>query len=121
MCSTRIKDGASWRCKLCDFDMCTKCASRKDVGTVGENLMRGDKGRRTEEAISSTAYLKRALGLAAADSPLLFWAFALLFAYTATNLALPDYQGRIIDQVLLLIRSLLFCYQLRYGFLCWRV
>jgi len=51
----------------------------------------------------------------------LFWAFALLFAYTATNLALPDYQGRIIDQVLLLIRSLLFCYELLYGFLCWRV
>jgi hypothetical protein len=124
VCSTRITNAQSWRCKLCDFDMCTKCASRKDAGTVGENLLRGDKGRRTEDAISSAAYLRRALGLAASDSPLLFWAFALLLAFAAANLALPDYQGKIIDQVVAvgqrdrqrarwLRRGLRTCFQLR--------
>ena len=42
--------------------------------------------------MSNTAYLRRALGLASADGHLLVGAFLLLFAYTATNLALPDYQ-----------------------------
>ena len=37
VCSTRIRDGHAWRCKLCDFDMCSKCAGRKDRGTVGKS------------------------------------------------------------------------------------
>lgn len=100
VCSTKIQGGEAWRCKLCDFDMCPKCAGRKDVATVAENLLRGDKGRRQEKQLSSFEYLKRALGLASQGNGwLLYGAFGLLFCYTATNLLLPDYQGKIIDRV----------------------
>jgi len=99
VCSTRIKGHEAWRCKLCDFDMCPTCAARGDVATVAENILRGDKGRREEETLSNVAYLLRALGLAASDSGLLTGAFSLLFLFTATNLALPDYQGKIIDKI----------------------
>jgi hypothetical protein len=97
VCSTRIRDGHAWRCKLCDFDMCSACAGRKDRGTVGENLLRSDKGKRKDRELSSATYLRRALLLARKEAATFAGAFALLFAYTATNLALPNFQGRIIE------------------------
>ena len=44
----------AWRCKLCDFDACVKCTSRKDASVVGENLLRSDKGVRQEQTLSTT-------------------------------------------------------------------
>jgi len=99
LCSTKIKNHMAWRCKLCDFDMCTVCAARKDAATVGENLLRNDKGVKQEKDMSNGSYFKRSLSLVKEELPLFMGAFLLLFLYTATNLALPNYQGLIIDKV----------------------
>ena len=56
--------------KLCDFDMCVPCASRKDAATVGENVLRSDTGARVESDVSSSTYLRRAIGLASKQAPL---------------------------------------------------
>ena len=61
-CSARIDDGKAYRCKLCDFDLCVKCFTRKDLRTA-EGLLRGDKGVRMESAVSTVDYFKRAIGL----------------------------------------------------------
>ena len=46
LCGTPIRRGGAWRCKLCDFDLCVPCASRTDAATVGEHVLRGDRGAR---------------------------------------------------------------------------
>ncbi|GMH86452.1 hypothetical protein TrST_g3345 [Triparma strigata] len=102
LCSVRIngKDGA-WRCKLCDFDMCTVCAARKDSAIVSENMLRSDKGVKQESDIDNATYFKRALGIAGNEKYLLMLSFFLLTLYCLTSLALPDFQGRIIDKVVI--------------------
>ena len=62
-------------------------------------MLRSDKGKRKDRQLSSSAYLRRALMLARREWPTFTSAFFLLFAYTATNLALPNFQGKIIDKV----------------------
>ena len=54
----------AFRCKLCDFDMCIKCSKREDAAVVSENMLRGDKGVRTESAVSNGTYFGRALSMA---------------------------------------------------------
>jgi len=100
LCRTRIKGGAgAFRCKLCDFDMCLKCAKRKDAAIVSENMLRGDKGVRSESTVSNGAYFGRALSMAKGEAPLLFLSFSLLILYCLSGLYLPNYQGKIIDHV----------------------
>ena len=100
LCSVRIKgsDGA-WRCKLCDFDMCRTCASRQDAAVVSENMLRGDKGVKVESSVSASSYFRRSLGLAQTEMPLLILSFILLTLYCGSSLALPNFQGMIIDKV----------------------
>lgn len=99
VCSQRMKGaGRSYRCKLCDFDLCKSCFSKKDKGTL-EGVLRGDKGVRTEESLSTMGYFKRALGLSAPEWQL---GLAALFCLALTNgssLALPNFQGAILDSV----------------------
>ena len=98
LCSTRIVTGA-WRCKLCDFDLCEKCAVRKDAAEVGENVLRSDAGVVKEESVSGTDYLKRAIQLAGPQWQLVSVSFVLLTAYCGTQIVLPHFQGSIIDNV----------------------
>ena len=49
--------------------------------------------------MSSSSYLRRAISLAAGQKGLLFVALALLACNSALALALPKYQGRIVDRV----------------------
>ena len=99
LCGTPIRRGGAWRCKLCDYDLCVPCASRTDAATVGEHVLRGDRGARRETNVSSSSYLRRAISLAAGQKGLLFVALALLACNSALALALPKYQGRIVDRV----------------------
>ena len=99
LCGTPIRRGGAWRCKLCDYDLCVPCASRTDAATVGEHVLRGDRGARREANVSSSSYLRRAISLAAGQKGLLFVALALLACNSALALALPKYQGRIVDRV----------------------
>ena len=98
LCSTRIQKHA-WRCKLCDFDLCCKCASRSDAAEKGENVLRSDSGLAKEEGMDNSVYFKRAIQLASSESWIIIGAFALLTMYCGTQIALPFYQGHIIDYV----------------------
>ena len=91
--------GSCYRCSLCDFDVCVKCARRNDAATVGENVLRGDRGVRTEASLSTASYFKRSMKVAGQELPLLLVSFLLLAASSLSRLALPHFQGSIIGKV----------------------
>lgn len=88
-----------YRCSLCDFDVCTKCAKRSDAATVGENVLRGDRGVRTETSLSTASYFQRSMQVARQELPLLAVSFVLLGVSNFFQLLLPNFQGTIIDKV----------------------
>lgn len=64
-------------------------------------MLRSDKGVKQESDIDNATYFKRALGIAGNEKYLLMLSFFLLTLYCLTSLALPDFQGRIIDKVVI--------------------
>jgi hypothetical protein len=44
LCGQRIAAGSAFRCKLCDYDLCMDCYSKRDKFTL-EGQIRGDKGQ----------------------------------------------------------------------------
>ena len=97
VCGLRLDGGKGYRCKLCDYDVCVRCFTRRDAAREG--VLRGDKGVRVESEISTMQYFRRALGLAWMQWPLLATALVLLVANNATRLFTPHVQGAILDQV----------------------
>lgn len=83
-----------------DFDVCVKCARRSDAATVGENVLRGDRGVRAETAMTTSDYMKRSLQVAGGELPLLLLSFGLLATSSVSRLLLPHFQGQIIDKVI---------------------
>lgn len=105
LCRQRIQpsqgeEATCYRCALCDFDVCLKCANRQDAATVGENVLRGDRGVRAEIALTTTGYFQRSLQVAKQELPLLGISFILLAASSVSRLLLPHFQGHIIDKVI---------------------
>ncbi|CAB1110551.1 ABC [Ectocarpus sp. CCAP 1310/34] len=100
ICQQRIKsqDAKAWRCKLCDFDLCRSCYEKKDRRGA-EGALRGDKGLRDEENLSTLTYFKRALRLAGPHWPFFMVAFACLAISNTARIALPNFQGGILDKV----------------------
>lgn len=89
-----------YRCSLCDFDICHKCALRSDAATVGENMLRGDHGVRAETVIDNKSYFRRTLRIIKSEITLLFMSLLLLVAASMMKLLLPHFQGHIIDKVI---------------------
>lgn len=100
ICSQRIKRDGCYRCSLCDFDVCVPCSRRSDATTVGENMLRSDRGVRQEQSVDTSSYFVRSLRIARPELPLLTVSFVLLALSSATRLLLPHFQGRIIDTVI---------------------
>jgi ABC-type multidrug transport system fused ATPase/permease subunit len=106
LCRQRIKpddvtgEQACYRCSLCDFDLCLPCSRRQDAATVGENVLRGDRGVRVEAALTTTGYARRSLQVVGSEWPWLLASFVLLAASSVSRLFLPHFQGRIIDNVI---------------------
>ena len=95
------KEGWCYRCALCDFDICIACSKRNDAATVGENVLRGDRGVRTEISLTTSEYVKRSITVAGkSEWPWLLISFALLAVSSLSKLFLPHFQGRIIDKVI---------------------
>ncbi len=109
-CRQRIKPadtgtgtGGYWgvyRCTLCDFDVCMTCSTRSDAATVGENVLRGDRGVRAETSLTNGGYLIRSMAMARKEWPLLMVSFGLLALSSVSRLLLPHFQGHIIDKVI---------------------
>jgi len=102
LCRQRImpESGGCYRCSLCDFDVCIPCSRRSDAATVGENVLRGDSGVRVETSLDNKSYFRRSLQVARQELPLLLVSFILLAASSVSQLLLPHFQGKIIDQVI---------------------
>ena len=95
------KGGWCYRCALCDFDICIACSKRNDAATVGENVLRGDRGVRTEASLTTTEYVKRSIAVAGrSEWPWLMASFVLLAISSLSKLFLPHFQGKIIDKVI---------------------
>mmetsp|Transcript_8853 Transcript_8853/g.11535 ORF Transcript_8853/g.11535 Transcript_8853/m.11535 type:complete len:924 (-) Transcript_8853:1361-4132(-) len=95
----RSERGVGWRCRLCDFDVCTVCASREDVADVSENMLRGDKGVRVEAEISNSTYFARAISIVKPERFLFCLSLLCLLFRSAAQLALPSFSGRIINDI----------------------
>lgn len=89
-----------YRCSLCDFDICLSCAKRDDAATVGENLLRGDAGVREEQVLDNKSYFRRSWVFVKPQLCLLSLSLVLLTCSSISKLALPHFQGRIIDKVI---------------------
>lgn len=97
LCRSRIR--AAYRCKKCDFDCCPRCFKKKDRSR-GEGQLRGERGTKDEQEVSSVSYMLRALKLAWPHKWIIFLAFACLLATSAASIVLPNYQGSILDSVI---------------------
>ncbi len=94
-------EGWCYRCALCDFDICIACSKRNDAATVGENVLRGDRGVRAETSLTTSEYVKRSIAVAGrSEWPWLLVSFALLAISSLSKLFLPHFQGKIIDKVI---------------------
>ena len=98
VCGLRLEGGKGYRCKLCDYDLCVRCFTRVDLRTT-EGVLRGDKGVRKEETLSTIKYFQRALGLARQQWQLFVCALLMLACNNGTRLFTPHIQGAILDQV----------------------
>lgn len=93
--------GYCYRCALCDFDICLPCSRRNDAATVGENVLRGDRGVRQETSLTTSDYVKRSIAVAGkSEWPWLVTSFVLLAISSLSKLFLPHFQGKIIDKVI---------------------
>ena len=97
VCGARISDGRAYRCKLCDFDLCVRCFARKDARTA-EGVLRGDKGVRVEENVSTLGYFRRAVALARREWLLFAGSMLMLLLNNLSQLVAPNLQGRILDR-----------------------
>jgi ABC-type multidrug transport system fused ATPase/permease subunit len=101
--NSNAKSAGGWcyRCALCDFDICIPCSRRNDAATVGENVLRGDRGVRAETSLTTTEYVKRSIAVAGrSEWPWLMASFVLLAISSLSKLFLPHFQGKIIDKVI---------------------
>ena len=86
---------------MCDFDICIPCSRRNDAAIVGENVLRGDSGVRTEKSLTTSDYIKRSIQVAGkSEWPWLVTSFILLGLSCISKLLLPHFQGKIIDKVI---------------------
>lgn len=63
-----------------------------------EGALRGDKGVKEEKELSTLEYFRRALGLARPHWPFFVMAFACLALSNTAKIALPNFQGGILDK-----------------------
>jgi len=89
----------AYRCNACDYDLCLICTKKRNKDR-GEGLLRGDSGVKEEKDISNWQYMKKALAFAKPHVFLVLLALVFLIVNSVVNLMLPNYQGKILDDVI---------------------
>ncbi|KAH3744499.1 ATP-binding cassette transporter, subfamily B, member 4, group TAP protein PpABCB4 MET type [Pelomyxa schiedti] len=98
LCRSRLRE--SWRCHPCDFDVCSSCYEKKSKAK-GENLIRGDAGvRDVVGAPTNYEYFLKALSFAHNSKHFLGAAIGCLLITSLSSLLLPNYQGKVLDSVI---------------------
>ncbi|CAM9778122.1 unnamed protein product [Chrysoparadoxa australica] len=98
-CSKRVKGTKSFRCGLCDFDLCLVCFNRTEKEAAQEGVIRSDKGIKKEVPLDTLAYLWRAFHLARPHWRLFTGGLFCLVLTCGARLAVPHFQGSILDAV----------------------
>ena len=108
LCHQQCKEGRAFRCKLCDFDLCMVCYSKKDSSSSAsaftlEGQLRGDKGIRSaaagEDLSKGDKYFFRALRLVYEERYLFSVGMLFLLASNGVSLFMPSIQGSVLNAV----------------------
>ena len=95
-CKMQVKGGKAYRCKACNFDLCSSCFAQCTAPSL-ECLLRSDKGVRPETPMTVGMYFYR-LGRKI-EWDLFAAAIPCLLISNGLSLLLPFYQGKILDAV----------------------
>ena len=102
ICSEEIKNGESFRCRLCDFDYCMVCFQKgKKLQDWG--LLRGDKGPKVPERVQQAAmrtYFLRALGLLKPYAWYVLVTASCLLFNVVCRLFVPNIEGGLFDDLI---------------------
>jgi hypothetical protein len=98
LCGQQCKEGRAFRCKLCDFDLCIICYSKRNKFTL-EGQLRGDKGVRRESQLTGDKYFMRSLSLIRSEWVIFSFAIMALLSYNLISLMMPKVQGSILNSV----------------------
>eukprot|EP00928_Gymnodinium_smaydae_P033307 TRINITY_DN23893_c0_g3_i1.p1 TRINITY_DN23893_c0_g3~~TRINITY_DN23893_c0_g3_i1.p1 ORF type:complete len:960 (-),score=115.93 TRINITY_DN23893_c0_g3_i1:62-2740(-) len=91
----------AFRCRTCDFDLCTRCYRRKDKpGFKGAIIPRSG-----DEALSTWGYFQRIAQMALGFWRLLLSTLLSIVAAKMLQLAAPNLQGRIFDSIIQFLRG----------------
>lgn len=106
LCGQQCKEGRAFRCKLCDFDLCVICHSKKDSSSSSssftlEGQIRGDKGVRSSsiDTARGDQYFMRALKLVYGERRLFSIGLLLLLCSNGVSLFMPSIQGSVLNAV----------------------
>jgi ABC-type multidrug transport system fused ATPase/permease subunit len=92
----------AFRCRTCDFDLCTRCYQRKDR----KNFKGGYQIRNEEEEqVTSFTFFTRLIRLSIKFWPTLALALASLIVAQGLSLAAPNLQGKIFDTIIAYLRA----------------
>lgn len=87
-----------YRCPTCDYDLCDTCSKKSKAGAEGQ--LRTDKGPVEEEDISNWEYVKRASVYVRPHWHIIGIAFVFLILASILRLIMPNYQGKIMDNII---------------------
>eukprot|EP00923_Selenidium_pygospionis_P038686 GHVN01067334.1.p2 GENE.GHVN01067334.1~~GHVN01067334.1.p2 ORF type:complete len:857 (+),score=123.30 GHVN01067334.1:4809-7379(+) len=98
VCRTLIRH-EGYRCKVCQFDCCVNCFKRQGKHS-DEGLLRCDNGPVPVKELTTFSYFLRAIRLMAPFMPLVIAALSCLVVNQGVDLMIPQYQGKIFDNVI---------------------
>jgi hypothetical protein len=96
LCRTRVR--LAYRCRACDFDMCLNCFRKKNLSSA-EGLVRNDAGIVEETEVTTWGYVRKALTFLRPYWFMCIMAILFLLGSSLTSLLVPNYQGKILDDV----------------------
>jgi hypothetical protein len=104
ICRDNVGSKQIYNCAQCNWRICVTCFETKSGDMQGdeeENTVRGDKGKKAKTVLTSWTFMVRTIQLANGQLQLLCLAFSFLCVASLSGVMLPNFQGQILDQVIL--------------------
>jgi ABC-type multidrug transport system fused ATPase/permease subunit len=92
----------AFRCRTCDFDLCTRCYQRKDRKNFKGGYQIRNEG---DEQVTSFSFFTRLIKLSVKFWPTLALALGSLIVAQGLTLAAPNLQGKIFDTIIAYLRA----------------
>jgi len=88
----------AYSCPTCRYDLCEDCTKKQNK--TGEGVLRTDSGVVKELELSNWEYVKKAITFVKPHIVIICVGMFFLLVTAATNLLIPNYQGKIFDDVI---------------------